>query len=79
MILTCVSGSDEEVDALKKAYLEHEGDMDIILESVMCATIDDEERFVKILKNLIKKGDLPEFTAFTKESKRKRAERKKRV
>ena len=53
--------------------------MDIILESVMCATIDDEERFVKILKNLIKKGDLPEFTAFTKESKRKRAERKKRV
>ncbi|XP_071103192.1 dnaJ homolog subfamily C member 9-like [Haliotis cracherodii] len=70
-------GSKEELKDLKAAYLESEGDMDQILESVLCATIDDEDRFAKILKDFIKKKEVPDFKAFSKESKTKKAKRRK--
>merc|ERR1712029_761810 len=38
-------GSTEEEEELKNAYIESEGQMGVIIDSVMCATIDDESRF----------------------------------
>ncbi len=35
------------------AYEEHEGDMNGILESVMLSSIDDEDRFIAIIKDAI--------------------------
>lgn len=53
--------------------------MDEIIDSVLCATIDDEARFTKILKGLIKKKEIPDFPAFSKEGKTKKSERKRKV
>ncbi len=36
--------SEEELSDLKQAYLDGEGDMKFILESVPCCSLDDEER-----------------------------------
>lgn len=74
-----ILGSKEETEDLKEAYLQSEGDMDEIMDSIMCATVDDEVRFTKILKDLIKKKEIPDYPAFTKESKTKKTARKRRV
>lgn len=71
--------SPEELNDLKSAYLDSEGNMDEIIDSVLCATIDDEARFTKILKGLIKKKEIPDFPAFSKEGKTKKSERKRKV
>ena len=39
--------SDEEAGDLKSAYLDSEGDMDVIIDTVLCATADDETRFAE--------------------------------
>ncbi len=46
-IKTSVSseGSDEELKDLKEVYKEHEGDMDAIIDHMMCASFDDEDRY----------------------------------
>nr|KAG5696555.1 hypothetical protein BaRGS_030423 [Batillaria attramentaria] len=72
-------GSADEMADLKTAYLEAEGDMDVIMDSVLCSTHEDEARFTKILSDLIRKKELPEFDAFVKESKQKKAARQKRA
>ena len=72
-------GSEEEMSDLKAAYLDYEGDMDAILENVMCATVDDDERFRKIIKELISKENLPKFPAFVNEGKKKKRARKEKV
>lgn len=53
--------------------------MDDIIDTVLCATIDDEPRFTKILKGLIKKKEIPDFPAFSKEGKSKKNARKRKV
>ncbi|XP_064643785.1 dnaJ homolog subfamily C member 9-like [Lineus longissimus] len=72
-------GSDEELDDLKSAYMDFEGNMDEILDNIMCSTIDDEPRFRKILTKLIKKKELPEFEAFSNEKKKTQKARKRRA
>ena len=72
-------GSDEEVKDLKSAYVQCEGNMEGILENVMCATEDDEARFRKILQNAIDTDELPAFDNFTKEDKKKKRARKQKV
>lgn len=55
-------GSEEEMEDLKAAYLASEGDMDKIMESVLCASVlDDEERFREMLDGWIVKGDVPKY------------------
>ena len=71
--------SEEELSDLKSAYMDFEGDMDAILENVLCATIDDEGRFRKILQKCIKDGEVPKYPAFTTETKSKKKERKRKV
>lgn len=73
-------GSKEELKDLKELYTETEGDMDLIMDSLLCATIDDEPRLTKILKDLVKKKEIPEFPAFTKSiSKAKQTARKRKA
>ncbi|XP_070536850.1 dnaJ homolog subfamily C member 9-like [Ptychodera flava] len=72
-------GSDEELKDLKEVYLESKGDMDLIMDTVLCSTQEDEPRFRKILKHCIKTKQLPAFDSFTKESKSKQKARKKQA
>ena len=72
-------GSDEELKDLKAAYVKFEGDMDEILENVLCSSADDEARFQKILQDAIDSNELPAFEKFTKESMKKKRARKQKV
>ena len=55
-------GSEEEMEDLKAAYLAGEGDMDKIMDTVLCASVlDDEERFREILGEWIEEGDVPKY------------------
>jgi len=69
-------GSEEERNDIKTAYVESEGDMNKILESVCLATIGDEDRFRSIIRELVKSKEVPEFTKFTNESKKSKDKRK---
>ncbi|XP_069466644.1 dnaJ homolog subfamily C member 9 [Ambystoma mexicanum] len=72
-------GSEEELTDVKQAYEDFEGDMDRIMESVLCVTFKDEPRIRKIIQQAIDSEELPAYDAFVKESKKKRTERKKRA
>ena len=67
------------MDDLKSAYLEFKGDMDQIMDNVMCATIDDEERFRDILNGLIQDKVLTNYTKFSKEKANKSKTRQRKV
>ena len=61
-------------------YCECEGDMGKIIDSVMCATVKDEPRFVKILEDLIKTKEVPKYPAFNRTtSKTQSTSRKRKV
>ena len=70
-------GSEQELEDLKSAYLEYEGDMDQILDNILCSTIDDEPRFHDLIKGWIKSAEVPNFPAFQKETVKKRQKRKR--
>lgn len=60
------------------AYEEHKGKMDQVYESVMLSDVlEDDERFRSIIDAAIKSGDVPPFTAYTKESAKSKAARVK--
>ncbi|XP_023347103.1 dnaJ homolog subfamily C member 9 [Eurytemora carolleeae] len=74
-------GSEEEKEDLKKAYLEGEGSMDFILDSVLLCSVEDEDRFREIIDQMIKKKEVKKFKAYSTEDKkavnaRKRAAKK---
>ncbi|KAG8238993.1 hypothetical protein J437_LFUL005050 [Ladona fulva] len=72
-------GSKEELEDLKKAYVEGDGDMEYILETVLCATIDDEPRLRELLQNMIDEEEIPEFPKFTNESQTNKKKRRKKM
>jgi hypothetical protein len=49
---------------LKQAYLHHKGDMSKIINEVYLYTYEDEDRYRKILENMINKGELKRFKVF---------------
>jgi len=69
--------SEQELDDLRSAYLEFEGDMDKILDTVLCSTIDDEPRFHDMIAGWIKSKEVPKFPAFEAETSKKRQKRKR--
>ncbi|KAJ8670712.1 hypothetical protein QAD02_001971 [Eretmocerus hayati] len=71
-------GSETEIKDLKRAYMDSEGDMDYILESVPFTNCEEEPRLHDIIQDLIKKGEVPEFKAFTEESEKKKLRRKRK-
>jgi len=74
--------STEEEQDLKKAYLDEEGDMDKIIDTVLCATQDDEPRFAEKIQGWIESEDpalkVPAFEKFSQETKENKSKRKKR-
>ena len=58
--------SKEEDEDLKKAYLDGEGNMNFILDSVLCCTIEDDDRFAKKIEEWVEDGSVPKYPAFKK-------------
>jgi len=72
-------GSEEEAEDVKNLYEEHQGDMDKIMSSVLCATVDDEPRIREIIQKLIDDKEVTAYKAFTSESKKKQEARKRKA
>lgn len=62
----------------KKCIEKYKGDMNKILESIVCSTDDDYERFYDDLSKYIKNGELKKYPAFKKLTKKQKEQRKKR-
>ncbi|NXK96463.1 DNJC9 protein, partial [Formicarius rufipectus] len=71
--------SEEELENVKAAYLNFKGDMDRIMETVMCADYTDEPRIREMIERAIDSGELPSYKAFVKESKQKMMSRRRRA
>lgn len=72
-------GSDEEKQDLIQLYEQHKGDMNAITESAMCCTQEDEPRICSIIQAAIDGGEVKAFSAFTRETEKKKKARRKRV
>lgn len=72
-------GSEEELNDIKQAYLDFKGDMDQIMESVLCVQYTDEPRIRNIIQQAIDAKEVPSYKAFVKESKQKMTARKRRA
>lgn len=73
-------GSVEEQDDLLAAYEQSQGAMDSIYESVILSdVVEDDERFRQIIDKAIREALVPDFPAYSKETKKKREARVKRA
>ncbi|KFP75666.1 DnaJ subfamily C member 9, partial [Apaloderma vittatum] len=72
-------GSEEELADIKVAYVDFKGNMDRIMESVLCADYTDEERIRQAIEAAIEAGEVPSYKSFVQESKQKKMARKRRV
>lgn len=72
-------GSEEELADIKQAYLDFKGDMDQIMESVLCVQYTEEPRIRNIIQQAIDAKEVPSYNAFVKESKQKMNARKRRA
>ncbi|KAI8998692.1 hypothetical protein BD414DRAFT_406980 [Trametes punicea] len=66
-------GSAEEVADLKKAYVDAEGSIVDIMTHIPHSTYDDEPRFILIISDLIKKGELPSLPKWESSTKDEKA------
>jgi hypothetical protein len=57
-------GAEEAADVLA-AYVQYEVDMDALLDAVMCARPEDEDRFVHAIREAVRAKKVPAFPAFT--------------
>ena len=64
-------GSEEELTDIKQAHLDFKGDMDQIMESVLCGQYAEEPRIRHIIQQAVHTGEAPSYHAFVKESKRR--------
>ncbi|KAH9901323.1 DnaJ-domain-containing protein [Cubamyces lactineus] len=72
-------GSAEEVADLKQAYTETKGSIEEIMTHIPHSTYEDEARFIVIITDLIKKGELPllpKWESSTKDEKAKLVRKK---
>uniref|UniRef100_A0A3B3ZWX0 DnaJ homolog subfamily C member 9 n=1 Tax=Periophthalmus magnuspinnatus TaxID=409849 RepID=A0A3B3ZWX0_9GOBI len=60
-------------------YVRYKGDMDAIMESVLCGSADDEPRISSIIQDAIDNNEVATLSAFTKESEKKKKARRKRA
>ncbi|KAL7648477.1 UNVERIFIED_CONTAM: hypothetical protein RMT77_000383 [Armadillidium vulgare] len=72
-------GSEDELKDLQQAYNDGEGDMNYILENVLCATVEDEDRFNKIISKWIQEKEVKKFAKFCKNSKTDKEARKRKA
>ena len=72
------SDSTEELEDLKCAYNDAEGSLDEIMDHMPHSTIEDEPRFVRLITNLIKSGDLTSTPTWQKSVKDETARLKRK-
>ncbi|XP_018616747.1 dnaJ homolog subfamily C member 9 [Scleropages formosus] len=72
-------GTEEEKEDLCRLYLQFKGNMDLIMDSALCCTHEDEARITSIVQSAIDSGELPAFRAFTHESEKKKKNRKRKA
>jgi DnaJ homolog subfamily C member 9 len=69
--------SNDEKEDLKRAYIKHKGDLNLIMEEMLSSSaVEDEERFREILKKAIDNEEIEEFRNFTHETKNRKDKRK---
>ena len=69
--------SNDEKDDLKRLYVKHKGDMDLILEEMLSSSvIEDEERYREMIQQAIDNNEVENFRKFTNETKSKKDKRK---
>ncbi|TRM55851.1 hypothetical protein BD626DRAFT_415240 [Schizophyllum amplum] len=66
-------GSLEEVEDIKSAYIQTDGDIGEIMTYIPHSTHDDEARFIIIISGLIAKGDIPTLKTWERSSKDEKA------
>mmetsp|Transcript_19743 Transcript_19743/g.42519 ORF Transcript_19743/g.42519 Transcript_19743/m.42519 type:complete len:281 (-) Transcript_19743:368-1210(-) len=71
--------SEEEEADLKREYVAAKGDMGRVLDHLLFASVDDEDRLRGKLQGLISAGQLPKFKAFLREPSAKRAARQQKA
>lgn len=71
-------GSELERDDIKQAYLGGKGCIDYMSQYVPYMDCKNEPRIFEILRSMIASGEVPEYKAFTEESKAKRDRRRKK-
>lgn len=71
-------GVEERAD-VAQAYRKYNGNMDLILESVILSDWEDETRFREMLQEMIDAGELPSYDLFANEPPAKKAKRKRRA
>ena len=59
--------------------MRFEGDMNKIMEHLFFYKFEEEDRYRKVMQDLIKTDDVPEFVSFTQESAKSVAARRKKV
>ncbi|XP_062550070.1 J domain-containing protein CG6693-like [Armigeres subalbatus] len=72
-------GSQQERRDLKQAYLGGKGCVDYMSQYVPYMDYENEPRIFEILRSMIASGEIPEYKAFTEESKAKRERRRKKA
>uniref|UniRef100_A0A1B6DPB3 J domain-containing protein n=2 Tax=Clastoptera arizonana TaxID=38151 RepID=A0A1B6DPB3_9HEMI len=70
--------SAEELADLKRAYVNSQGDMDHIFESVPFTKFEEEPRLRALIQKLIDSGEVPVFDAFINEPQAKRNRRRRK-
>jgi DnaJ homolog subfamily C member 9 len=73
-------GSQEELDDIKEAYLDGEGNLEHVMAHIPHSTYDDEPRIISLVKKLIKSKtikSLPKWEADIKDEKAKKARKKR--
>ncbi|KAF7639254.1 J domain-containing protein [Meloidogyne graminicola] len=71
--------SQQEMEDVKNAYIKYKGDMDKIIESVIGADVENEDRIREIIRHLIELGELPSLPKYTNEKPISRVKRMKRA
>ncbi|KAK9760881.1 hypothetical protein K7432_014665 [Basidiobolus ranarum] len=72
-------GSKEEYDDLMVAYETHKGDIELIMQSVLLAEVEDEDRIRKILQTAIDEGDIKPYKKFTKVDEKAKTRRREQA
>ncbi|EME45025.1 hypothetical protein DOTSEDRAFT_79168 [Dothistroma septosporum NZE10] len=71
-------GSEEERQAVLKAYTQHKGKMPKLYQQIMLSDmVDDEERFRKTIDAAIQEGEVESFSAYTGETEKSKEGRMK--
>lgn len=74
-----ILGSEKEQTEVKIAYIKHKGDMNKIMETVVGADVENEDRIREIIRHFIELGEVEAYPKFVNEKPAARAKRWKKA